>query len=107
MEQILIDYITNNFTKITNDPILKEVDIRLIDNIQNHYIYNIYVKTQNYKGYICTFDDKLEINIYNNRIIYKNLYRGFSNEPIINISSFPDLGNIISDYFQRTLSNNQ
>ena len=34
MEQILIDYITTNFAKITNDPILKEVDIRLIDNIQ-------------------------------------------------------------------------
>jgi hypothetical protein len=99
MDKIIHDYLTNNFHLIVNESILKNLNVEISDVFENYYLYNISIKTENFKGEIYNFNDKLEISYYNDKILYKNLYRGISNIPIINITSLPDLGNIIKNYF--------
>ena len=99
MNSIIHDYITKNYSKIVNESILKNVNVELSDNFDNNYLFNISIKTENYKGEIYNFNDKLEISYYPDKILYKNLHRGISNIPIINTTLLADLGNIIKKYF--------
>jgi hypothetical protein len=98
MEKIIYDYITIHFNKIVDGSILKNVNVELSENFENIYLYNISIKTENYKGDIFNFDDKLEIIYYPDYILYKNLHRGISQEPIINITLLADLGVNIKNY---------
>jgi hypothetical protein len=97
MQDIIKEYITKNYNLIVNESILKNINVESCDSFDNYYLYNISIKTENYKGEIYNFNDKLEITIYSDYILYKNLYRGTSNVPIINITSLPNLGNIIKN----------
>lgn len=99
MENIICDYITKHYEQIIDDGKLKDISVELYDNFENYYLYKIYITIKHNKGHVYVFNDQLEINYYSDKILYKNLYRGISNIPIINIISLPDLGNIVNKYF--------
>jgi hypothetical protein len=100
MQDIICDYITKNYEKIIDDGTIKDIVVELYDNSENNYTYKIHITIQHNKGHIYLFDDKLEIIYYTDRILYKNLYRGVSNIPIINITPLDSLGNAIKKYFE-------
>lgn len=104
MNSIIHDYITKNYSKIVNESILKNVNVELSDNFDNNYLFNISIKTENYKGEIYNFNDKLLVYYYPDIILYKNLHRGISNVPIINTTLLTNLGNIIKNYFDNIKS---
>ena len=78
---------------------LNETLVSLNDKDNNSYMFDIIIKTENNVGSKFTFYDKLQIHINDNKIIYKNSYQNYSNEPIISTTKLSDLGVIIKNYF--------
>jgi hypothetical protein len=102
MDNIIYNSIKNNFTKIFNGSSIDDIRVTITEKIENTYLYDIVIIYNDNNNNKMTFNDKLTILKENDRIIYRNLYRNYSSEPIINYTNLTDLGEQISKFLSNS-----
>jgi hypothetical protein len=98
MENIIVNSIKNNFTNIINGKSIDDIQVTLSEKIEHNYLYDIIIIYNDNNNNKMIFNDKLSIMKDNNKILYRNLYKKYSLDPIINYTSLSDLGKEIFEF---------